>query len=113
MGTPVVDHVAVKVADLEAAVVFFTQVMGMEITLTDPAGGAGPFQQVWVGGIQLQRGGEGRYAGDLTHIGVVAENREELLDAVYAQPGVAQAQGKPRNWFVTPFGLAIEVNECA
>ena len=111
MGKPVVDHVAVKVADLEAAVSFFTQVMGMEVTLTDPGSGEEPLQQVWVGGIQLQRGGEGRYSGDVTHIGVVAENRDELLDAVYAQPGVVQADGKPRNWFVTPFGLVIEVNE--
>lgn len=112
MGTPVVDHVAVKVADLEAAVAFFTQVMRMEITLTDPSDGTEPLQQVWVGGIQLQRGGKGSYSGDVSHIGLVAENRAELLDAVYAQPGVAQAEGKPRNWFVTPFGLTIEVNEC-
>ena len=112
MGAPVVDHVAVKVADLEAAVAFFTQVMGMEVTLTDPADGSEPLQQVWVGGIQLQRGGEGAYSGDVSHIGIVAENRAELLEAVYAQPNVVQAQGKPRNWFVTPFGLTIEVNEC-
>lgn len=112
MGAPVVDHVAVKVADLEAAVEFFAQVMGMEITLTDPADGTQPLRQVWVGGIQLQRGGAGKYSGDVSHIGLVAERRDELLDAVYAHPGVVQAEGKPRNWFVAPFGLTIEVNEC-
>lgn len=112
MRAPVVDHVAVKVADLKAAVEFFTQVMGMKVTLTDPADGSQPLQQVWVGGIQLQRGGVGSYSGDVSHIGLIAENRDELLEAVYAQPGVVQATGKPRNWFVAPFGLTIEVNAC-
>lgn len=112
MRAPVVDHVAVKVADLEAAVEFFSQVMGMEVTLIDPADGSQPLQQVWVGGIQLQRGGVGKYSGDVSHVGVIAEKRDELLETVYAQPGVVQAKGKPRNWFVAPFGLIIEVNEC-
>lgn len=107
----VVDHVAVKVADFEGALAFFTEVLGMEITLTDPANGEEPLQQVWVGGIQLQRGGVGRYSGDVTHIGLVAENRDELLEAVYRQEGVVQAKGEPRNWFETPFGLVVELNE--
>lgn len=36
MAAPCVDHVAVRVRDFEAVLAFFTDVMGMEITLTDP-----------------------------------------------------------------------------
>lgn len=113
MAAPCVEHVAVKVRDFKAALAFFTDVMGMEITLTDPASGESPLNQAWVGGIQLQRdeAGNGAYSGDVSHIGLVADDVDALLQAVYAQPGVKQAEGKPRNWFVAPFGLTIEINE--
>ena len=39
MAAPCVDHVAVRVRDFEAVLAFFADVMGMEITLTDPASG--------------------------------------------------------------------------
>lgn len=51
MAAPCVEHVAVRVRDFEAALAFFTDVMGMEITLTDPASGESPLNQAWVGGI--------------------------------------------------------------
>ena len=113
MAAPRVDHVAVRVRDFEAALAFFTDVMGMENTLTDPASGELPLNQAWVGGIQLQRDEEGNsaYSGDVSHIGLVADDVDSLLEAAYAQLGVKQAEGKPRNWFVTPFGLTIELNE--
>ena len=106
MAAPCVEHVAVRVRDFEAALAFFTDVMGMEITLTDPASGESPLNQAWVGGIQLQRdeAGSGDYSGDVSH------DVDSLLEAVYAQRGVKQAEGKPRNWFVAPFGLTIEIN---
>lgn len=112
MAAPCVEHVAVRVRDFEAALAFFTDVMGMEITLADPASGELPLNQAWVGGIQLQRdeAGSGDYSGDVSHIGLVADDVDALLEAVYAQRGVKQAEGKPRNWFVTPFGLTIEIN---
>ncbi len=112
MGTPQVEHVAVKVRDFDGALAFFTQVMGMEVTLTDPADGQEPLAQAWVGGIQLQRDDEGTgpYQGDMTHIGLVADDAEALLQKAYAAEGVQQAPGKPRNWFVTPCGIMIEVN---
>lgn len=103
MAAPCVEHVAVRVRDFEAALAFFTDVMGMEITLTDPASGESPLNQAWVGGIQLQRdeAGSGDCSGDVSHIGLVADDVDALLEAVYAQRGVKQAEGKPRNWFVT------------
>lgn len=112
MAAPCVDHVAVRVHDFEAVLAFFTDVMGMEITLTDPASGELPLNQAWVGGIRLQRDeAVGAYSGDVSHIGLVSNDADALLEAVYAQPGVKQAEGKPRNWFVMPFGLTIELNE--
>ena len=87
MAAPCVEHVAVRVRDFEAALAFFTDVMGMEITLTDPASGESPLNQAWVGGIQLQRdeAGSGDYSGDVSHIGLVADDVDALLEAVYAQ----------------------------
>ena len=113
MSAPYIDHTAVKVRDFEGALAFFTQVMGMEITLTDPASGEEPLAQAWVGGIQLQRDGEGggSYQGDVSHIGLVADDVDSLLEAVYEVEGVCQAPGKPRNWFITPFGLMMEINK--
>ena len=113
MSAPCVEHVAVKVRDFEGALAFFTQVMGMEITLTDPSNGEEPLAQAWVGGIQLQRDDTwvGPYQGDVSHIGLVADDVDALLDAAYAAKGVRQAPGKPCNWFVTPFGLTLEINK--
>ncbi len=113
MAAPYIDHTAVKVRDFEGALAFFTQVMGMEVTLTDPASGEKPWAQAWVGGIQLQRDeqGSGLYQGDVTHIGLVADDVDALLEAAYATEGVYQAPGKPRNWFITPFGLMLEINK--
>lgn len=78
-----------------------------------PGIGELPLNQAWVGGIQLQRdeAGNSAYSGDVSHIGLVADDVDSLLEAAYAQLGVKQAEGKPRNWFVTPFGLTIELNE--
>ncbi len=113
MSAPCVEHVAVRVRDFEGALSFFTQVLGMKITLTDPADGGEPLAQAWVGGIQLQRDEEGlgAYQGDVSHIGLLADDVEALLDAAYAAAGVCQAPGKPRNWFTTPFGLTLEINK--
>ncbi len=112
MESPQVEHVAVKVRNFDEALAFFTDVMGMEVTLTDPADGQAPLSQAWVGGIQLQRDdqGEGPYQGDMTHIGLVADEVELLLQRAYATEGVRQAPGKPRNWFVVPCGVMIELN---
>lgn len=33
------------------------------------------------------------------------------FEAVYAQPGVKQVEGKPNNRLETPFGLIVEVNK--
>lgn len=70
-------------------------------------------EQVWVGGIQLQRDNSfdpaKRDDGQLTHIGIVLDEVDAVLEKVYAVEGVVQAEGKPRNWFVLPEGPMIEL----
>ena len=124
MGAPSIDHVAVQVPDFDRCLDFFTSVLGMEVTLVDPASGEKPWKQAWVGGIQLQRmdgadasGAGGTNATDagagpapsMTHIGIAADNAQELLDKAYALEGIRQAPGKDRNWFVLPNGITIEL----
>ena len=123
MGAPSIDHAAVQVPDFDRCLNFFTSVLGMEVTLVDPASEEKPWKQAWVGGIQLQRmDGAGAGATDtdrfdasagpapsMTHIGIAADNVQELLDKVYALDGIRQAPGKDRNWFVLPNGITIEL----
>lgn len=147
MSAPFIDHVAVRVPDFDRCLDFFTSVLGMEVTLVDPALGEKPWKQAWVGGIQLQRmdgadaeasasGADGADAGanasganasatmsatdrsdlsavlapSMTHIGIAADNAQELLDKVYALEGIHRAPGKDRNWFVLPNGITIELS---
>ena len=117
-----VDHVAIRVRNFEWYLDFFQNMLGMNITLTDPED-ADPkevsmLQQAWVGGIQLQRdetldsdefGADEQKPERLTHIGIAVENAEELLDAIYAIDGINQAPNKPRNWFILPGNIMIEL----
>lgn len=113
MTAAYVDHVAVKVRDFDRIKQFFIEVMGADVTLTDPADGTEPLKQAWVGGVQLQRDesydaaaqGEGR----MTHIGMAVDDVDAVLERAYAVEGVVQAEGHERNWFVIPDGPMIEV----
>ena len=119
MTKPYVDHVAIRSRNFEWDLNFFQQVLGLEITLTAPEGlthdDVASMEQVWVGGIQLQRDNSfdpvKRDLGQLTHIGISIDDVEKVLEKVYATEGVVQAEGKPRNWFVLPEGPMIELVE--
>lgn len=120
MATAHVDHVAIRVRDLQWFLDFFQNTLGMEVTLTDPAGmdpaqGLEGINQIWVGGIQLQRAdafeAEGPDKAQMSHFGIVLKDVEGTLEKVYAIDGIKQAEGKPRNWFVLPDGPMIELNE--
>jgi catechol 2,3-dioxygenase-like lactoylglutathione lyase family enzyme len=103
-----VEHVAVRVRDIDWHIRFFRDVLGMPIREVD--GPANNPRQIWtVGGVQLMAdpafaGPEGR----LAHLGVMTEDLEAVLAEAYAWEGVTTLpQG--RNWLALPDGLCVEV----
>jgi len=110
MGYPkksYVEHVAIRVKDIDWHIRFFRDVLGMTIREVD--GPADKPNQVWtIGGVQLMadpgfEGPEGR----LAHLGVMTEDLEAALQAAKAWGVTELPQG--RNWLALPDGLAVEV----
>ena len=95
-----VEHVAVRVRDIDWHVRFFRDALGMPVRQVD--GDAGAPRQVWtVGGMQLIadpafEGPEGR----LAHLGVMTEDLEAALTEVYRWGVRELPQG--RNWVALP-----------
>jgi catechol 2,3-dioxygenase-like lactoylglutathione lyase family enzyme len=102
-----VEHVAVRVKDIDWHIRFFKDVLGMTIREETPAGQM--TYQVWtIGGMQLMSdpnfaGPEGR----LAHLGIMTEDLEEALAAAAAWGVSELPQG--RNWLALPDGLQIEL----
>lgn len=103
-----VEHVAVRVKDLQWHIHFFEQVFGMSIRKKSQPGDA--LTQVWLhGGIQLLYAPDFDSAahGQLAHLGIMVNDMEKTLEKAYAL-GVKQLpQGK--NWFALPEGICIEI----
>ncbi len=103
-----VEHVAVRVRDIQWHLRFFREALGMTIRAVDGAVDAP--KQVWtIGGVQLIAdpgfaGPEGR----LAHLGVMTADLEATLAAAYAFDGV-RAMPQGRNWLELPDGLCVEV----
>jgi len=99
-----VEHVAIRVKDIDWHIRFFRDVLGMTIRdATD-----NPRQTWTIGGVQLIadadfRGPEGR----LAHLGIMAEDQEAVLRAAEAW-GVKQLPQGP-NWLALPDGLNVEI----
>ena len=102
-----VEHVAIRVKDIQWHLRFFREVLGMTIRAVE--GAADAPKQVWtVGGIQLMAdpdftGPEGR----LAHLGVMTEDLEAALAAAQAFDVRQLPHG--RNWLALPDGLCVEV----
>jgi catechol 2,3-dioxygenase-like lactoylglutathione lyase family enzyme len=103
-----VEHVAVRVRDVDWHIRFFRDALGMPVRAVD--GPPDRPKQVWtVGGVQLVAdpdfaGPEGR----LAHLGVMTEDLEAALAAARAWDGVTVLpQGS--NWLSLPDGLVVEV----
>lgn len=106
-----VEHVAVRVRDIDWHVRFFRDALGMPVRQVD--GDAGAPRQVWtVGGMQLIadpafEGPEGR----LAHLGVMTEDLEAALIEVYRWGVRELPQG--RNWVALPDGLSVEIMQAS
>jgi catechol 2,3-dioxygenase-like lactoylglutathione lyase family enzyme len=103
-----VEHVAIRVKDIQWHIRFFREALGMPLRAVD--GPADDPKQVWtVGGVQLMAdpgfaGPEGR----LAHLGVMTEDLEAALAAACAWAGV-KAMPQGRNWLELPDGLCVEI----
>ena len=103
-----VEHVAVRVSDIDWHIRFFREALGMPVREVD--GPADNPRQIWtVGGVQLMAdpgfaGPEGR----LAHLGVMTEDLEAALAEACAWEGVS-AMPQGRNWLALPDGLCVEI----
>lgn len=110
-----VEHVAVRVRDLEWQRAFFRNALGMEET--EVQGDASRPAQVWIGGVQLTR--DENYAPRpqaeerVWHIGIDVRNLEATAKTVAAYPGVEPFSTDPghKYWFLLPEGLVVELVE--
>jgi catechol 2,3-dioxygenase-like lactoylglutathione lyase family enzyme len=106
-----VEHVAVRVKDIQWHIRFFREVLGMTVREVD--GTADAPKQIWtVGGMQLMsdpgfEGPEGR----LAHLGIMTEDLEAVLKAAKAWGVKELPQG--RNWLALPDGLAVEITQAS
>ena len=102
-----VEHVAIKVKDIDWHLRFFREVLGMEVRET--MGPAGKIEKAWtLGGMQFNAdptfaGPEGRMA----HLGIMVEDLDAVL-AEAAQWGVRELP-MGRNWLALPDGLELEL----
>ena len=103
-----VEHVAIRVPDVDRHVAFFREVLGLGIRDEQPAHGARP-RQVWVlGSVQLIEdpdfaGPEGR----LAHLGIMVDDYQGVLARATTWGATALPAGP--NWFELPGGLNIEI----
>lgn len=103
-----VEHVAVRVKDINWHVDFFREVLGM--TIRDEFGGDGKAaRQVWtIGGMQLIAdpdfaGPEGR----LAHLGIMVEDQAAVL--LEARRWGVKELPQGNNWLALPDGLNVEI----
>jgi predicted enzyme related to lactoylglutathione lyase len=106
-GKSYVEHVAIKVSDINWHIRFFREVFGM--TLREVHGPENAPTQVWtIGGMQLMsdpdfKGPEGR----LAHLGIMTEDIEAAMREAQAWGVKAMPHGS--NWMLLPDGLVLEL----
>ena len=110
-GKSYVEHVAVRVKDIDWHIRFFRDVLGM--TLKEVHGSEESPIRAWtIGGMQFNvdpefNGLDGR--GRLDHIGFMVEDLEAVLRE--AQPWGLREGPMGRNWLLLPDGLMLELNQ--
>jgi catechol 2,3-dioxygenase-like lactoylglutathione lyase family enzyme len=110
-----VEHVAVRVKDIQWHINFFYEVLGMDVREIDGPTDA-PRQYWTIGGMQLMSTPDfvappSNDAGWLAHLGIMVDDLEAAL-ALAQSWGVKQlSQG--RNWLQLPDGLAVELMQAS
>ncbi|MCD8077816.1 MAG: VOC family protein [Lachnospiraceae bacterium] len=109
-----VEHVALRVRDMEWYLAFFQDVLGMDVR--EVAGDPERPDQIWVGGMQLTRADTQERSDPDTvavwHVGIFTEHLEETLEKVYSYPEI-RSMPQGRNWFLLPDGLGVELMQAA
>jgi catechol 2,3-dioxygenase-like lactoylglutathione lyase family enzyme len=106
-----VEHVAVRVRDIQWHIRFFREVLGMDVR--EIAGPPESPSQYWtIGGMQLMSTPDfeappSAQAGWLAHLGIMVQDLELALSD--AQAWEVQALPQGRNWLQLPDGLALEL----
>lgn len=102
------EHMALRVKDLDWHIRFFEEVFGMQTRMEM---GEAPDRKIWLdGGLQFNEtedfdGPEGR----ADHLGIMTEDMEEVLKKAYERGAEEMPQG--HNWIRLPEGMCIEVIE--
>jgi len=100
------DHVALKVSDLEWHVEFFKQVFGMTVK---KMAGEKPERKVWFNeGIQLNEiASEDYEKGQMDHLGIITNEYDKTAEKIRKWNAAGLPQGD--NWFRIPSGICIEL----
>ncbi|MEO6292347.1 MAG: VOC family protein [Burkholderiaceae bacterium] len=106
-----VEHVAVRVKDIQWHINFFYEVLGMDVREIDGPTDA-PRQYWTVGGMQLMSTPDfvappSNAAGWLAHLGIMVDDLEAAL--ALAQSWGVKELPQGRNWLQLPDGLAVEL----
>jgi catechol 2,3-dioxygenase-like lactoylglutathione lyase family enzyme len=113
--TSYVEHVAIRVQDIQWHIRFFREVLGQE--MRQIAGLPEQPVQYWtLGGLQLMASPDffaspSNDAGWLAHLGIMVDDLEAALKAAQSWGVKELPQG--RNWLQLPDGLAIELMQAA
>ncbi len=106
-----VEHVALRVKDIQWHIRFFKEVLGME--MREIAGPADAPEQYWtMGGMQFMSSPDfcappSNESGWLGHLGIMVQDLEMALRDAQAWGVKELHQG--RNWLQLPDGLAVEL----
>jgi catechol 2,3-dioxygenase-like lactoylglutathione lyase family enzyme len=106
-----VEHVAVRVQDIQWHIHFFYEVLGMDVREIDGPTDA-PHQYWTLGGMQLMStpgftAPPSNDAGWLAHLGIMVQDLPAAMQAAQAWGVKPLPQGN--NWLQLPDGLAIEL----
>lgn len=102
-----VEHVAIRVKDIDWHIRFFRDVLGM--TIREVQGPDDAPKQVWmVGGMQLMADPDfDAPEGRLAHLGIMVDDLERAILETRDRGGKEMPQG--HNWLALPDGLSIEL----